>query len=157
MRAKRPTCSPPIGQENDRSARSGTNDQKQPSTPAAFDPDTPPFSDPWIPPTGTKHADTEASPDLGKTQPIAPITTTDILEVFARFQEAIFARLDRRDETMLNAIRDITQTMLEHYEREALRRDEHAEILATLRTRTHDLANFIHGMELRLVKVETKD
>jgi hypothetical protein len=118
--------------------------------------DPPDLVDRWLEPKDLKRAETEASPDFGKTQPLAQPTTEDILEIFARFQEAIFARLDRRDENMLLAIKDIGATMVEHYERMTPRIDDHDKAIRKLRTRTHEHATNLQAVELKHVELELR-
>lgn len=85
-----------------------------------------------------------------KTQPVpvpAP-TVSDVLEVFGQFQDDLLHRLDERDKNMLAAIQEIGNRFIEHYERETRRADEHAEILKTLRKRTHVHASKIQEMSI---------
>lgn len=105
---------------------------------------------------------------FGKTQPIHPPTVEDVLVVFGLFRQDLLGQIDKRDERILLAIRDIGTTISAHYQRETARGDrtekglreetkrgdEHAKMIGQLRKRTHKLSSEQQALNIRLAIIE---
>lgn len=92
--------------------------------------------------------------NFGKTQPIRPPTAEDVIEIFGHFRQDLLGQIDKRDERILLAVKDIGTLIAEHYERETKRGDEHAKLIGQLRKRTHKLSGDQQAINIRLAVIE---
>ncbi len=114
-----------------------------------------PKFDESLPPRGRGTEPDRSPPEsFGKTQPIRQPTVEDVLDVFGHFRQDLLGRIDKRDEHILLAIRDIGTTIAAHYQRETTRGDEHAKMLNQLRKRTHKLSSDQQALNIRLAIIE---
>jgi hypothetical protein len=112
---------------------------------------------PWERKTG------EGLPDFRATQPMPPPTAEDVLDVFSHFRQDLIDQIDKRDERILMAIRDIGSQIVAHYERSTKRADEQAKKLVEqdkqikrLRERTHRLMTSQNATDFRLDEIERR-
>jgi hypothetical protein len=96
------------------------------------------------------------SGSFGKTQPIKPPTAEDVIEIFGHFKQDLLGQIDKRDERILLVVHDIRTMIVEHYQRETQRGDEHAKWIKQLRNRTHKLSTEQQTINLRLAEIEQK-
>lgn len=120
---------------------------------------------PWE--RGTE-ADLPVPEAFGKTQPIRPPTVEDVLDVFGHFRQDLLGQIDKRDERILQAIKDIGAHIAEHYARETARGDEHSRLIRNetkrgdeharminhLRKRTHKISSEQQAINIRLAVIE---
>jgi len=122
----------------------------------------PPPADPTeVPPPWKRGTGRDENGDMRKTQPMPPPTAEEVLTIFGEFRDAIIKQIDERDQRILVAIESIGTRILDHYERETKRGDEHAKELKehskwikTLRKRTHGLSHNMQTVFLRLEEIE---
>jgi hypothetical protein len=104
----------------------------------------------------------EASKSLSATQEIQPPTAADVLEVFAHFQASLLGRIDERDENVLKAIRGIISDVLEQYQKQTARSDDHEKRLKELerwleifKDRYNTMASELTSLRLKIKRLDT--
>lgn len=108
-----------------------------------------------VPPPWERGTGKTAIP-LDQTQPIKPTTVEDVIEIFGHFRQHLLEQIDQRDERILLAIKDIGADIVEYYQRETQRGDEHARRIKELRHRTHKLSHDQQTTNLRLAEIEKR-
>lgn len=91
---------------------------------------------------------------FGKTGPLPPVTASDVLDVFMKFQQQILERLDERDRRVLEAIRQIGSDVFRHYEMLSKRGDEDHRLIGVLRKRTHRHSSELQEIKIRVHEIE---
>jgi hypothetical protein len=91
---------------------------------------------------------------FGKTGPLPPMTVSDVLDVFMKFQQQILDRLDERDKRVLDAIQKIGSDVFSHYEIISKRGDEDHKMIGLLRKRTHKHSSDLQEIKIRLHEIE---
>jgi DNA-binding SARP family transcriptional activator len=101
----------------------------------------------------------EKQTSLSATQELAPPTAADVLEVFQLFQANLLDRIDDRDENVLKAIRGIISDVLEQYQKQTARADDHEKRIKELerwleifKHRYNEIANEVATLKLKLGK-----
>lgn len=113
-------------------------------------PTTPP------PSLGTEPVEAATMPpsEFGKTQPLPPVTASDVLDVFMSFQQQILERLDERDRRVLEAIKQIGSDVFQHYATISKRGDENNRLIGVLRKRTHRHSSELQEIKIRVHEIE---
>lgn len=91
---------------------------------------------------------------FGKTGPLPPVTASDVLDVFMKFQQQILERLDERDRRVLEAIKQIGSDVFQHYEMISRRGDENHRWIGVLRNRTHRHSSELQEIKIRVHEIE---
>ncbi len=106
-------------------------------------------------------AEEKKSSSLSTTQEIAPPTAADVLEVFQHFQINLLERIDDRDENVLKAIRGIISDVLEQYQKQTARADDHEKRIKELerwleifRQRYNEIASEVATLKLKMKRVD---
>lgn len=100
---------------------------------------------------------------LSVTQELAPPTAADVLEVFSHFQDDLLRRIDQRDANVLKAIRGIVSDVLDQYQKQTARSDDHERrikeqerSMTISKERYNELASEVATLKIKVKRLEEK-